>query len=119
MFVGPFIIQVLYQKICIILLIYLTFKSFLIFVMSIITYCKSRRIIRRAEELKQNRILGEEELENFNPEVYHAFIIPNYKEDEEMLAETMERIASHKGARQRYMVFLAMEAHEENSDLKA
>ena len=36
-----------------------------------------------------------------------------------MLAETMEKIAAHQGASERYMVFLAMEAHEENSDLKA
>jgi hypothetical protein len=36
-----------------------------------------------------------------------------------MLAETMEKLAEHYGAKQRYMVFLGMEAHEENSELKA
>jgi hypothetical protein len=36
-----------------------------------------------------------------------------------MLGETMDRIAMHQGAKANYMVFLAMEAHEEHSDLKA
>lgn len=30
----------------------------------------------------------------------------------------MEKLAEHQGAAQRYMVYLAMEAHEEGSDLK-
>ena len=52
-------------------------------------------------------------------EVYHAFVIPSYKEDVELLSETLEKIAMHQGSRANYMVFLAMEAHEENSDIKA
>lgn len=44
-----------------------------------------------------------------------AFIIPSYKEDPELLGETLMRLAVHSDAKRRYMVFLAMEAHEEGS----
>ncbi len=36
-----------------------------------------------------------------------------------MLAETLDVLAAHKRAKERYLIFLAMEAHEEGSDLKA
>lgn len=49
----------------------------------------------------------------------HAFIIPSYKEDIELLSETLDHLAAHPWARSRIMVFLAMEAHEEHSDRKA
>ena len=86
MFVGPFYIQVLYQRICIIMLIYLTFKSFLIFLMSGIGLYKSRKVLKRAAEIKQERLEGDNMLPDMNPDVYHGFIIPNYKEDEQLLA---------------------------------
>ena len=53
MFMGPFIIQILYQKICILLLIYLTCKSCMILTISVITYCQSRRVIRKAQQIKE------------------------------------------------------------------
>jgi hypothetical protein len=31
-------------------------------------------------------------------EIYYAFIIPNYKEDEEMLQQTLDVLASHSRA---------------------
>jgi hypothetical protein len=36
-----------------------------------------------------------------------------------MMAETLDILASHSRARDRYLIFLAMEAHEEGSELKA
>ena len=50
---------------------------------------------------------------------YHAFIIPNYNEDEWILESTLQQIASHEKAEERIIVFLAMEAHEPKSDIKA
>ena len=79
MFVGPFYLQVLYQRICIIMLLYLTFKSFLILIMSAVGFYKSRKVLRRAAEIKQERLGGDIIFPDLNPEVYHAFIIPNYK----------------------------------------
>lgn len=51
--------------------------------------------------------------------IFQAFIIPSYKEDLDLLSETLDHIASHPRATRTYMIFLAMEAHEEGSDLKA
>ena len=50
---------------------------------------------------------------------YHAFIIPSYKEDPELLGQTLQQIAKHAEAKNRYLVFLAMEAHEDGSVEKA
>jgi len=36
-----------------------------------------------------------------------------------MIAETLDVIAAHKRSKERYLIFLAMEAHEDGSDLKA
>ena len=35
------------------------------------------------------------------------------------MAETLQTLASHKRAKERYLIFLAMEAHEEGSKDKA
>ena len=50
--------------------------------------------------------------------MYHAIIIPNYKEELDILESTLQQIAGHTQAKQRYLVFLAMEGHEEGSVLK-
>lgn len=36
-----------------------------------------------------------------------------------MLAETLDVLAAHKRAKDHYMIFMAMEAHEEGSEQKA
>ena len=36
-----------------------------------------------------------------------------------MMAETLDLLASHKRAKERYLIFLAMEAHEPGSENKA
>lgn len=85
MFVGPFAFQVLYQKICISLLLYLSIKSLVLFIISIINFFKATTILNRAVALKK----GQEEgviTPSFCPDILHAFIIPNYKEDDDMLA---------------------------------
>lgn len=60
-----------------------------------------------------------EEESNNNAPIYHAIIIPSYKEDSELLLETLNVLAKHQLARTTYIVMLAMEAHEEGSDKKA
>lgn len=52
-------------------------------------------------------------------EIHHAFVIPSYKEDIDLIAETLNVLAKHKRAESTYLIFLAMEAHEEGSDKKA
>ncbi|KAK5663667.1 hypothetical protein OQA88_4098 [Cercophora sp. LCS_1] len=51
--------------------------------------------------------------------VIHAIVIPNYKEENDTLRETLDVLASHPQARNTYDVFLAMEQRETNSDAKA
>lgn len=79
MFVGPFFIPVLYQKICIFLILYLTAKSLILLTISIIAYFKNRRILNRAEQLQKDKMLAGGEINTVNDQVYHAFIIPSYK----------------------------------------
>ncbi|KAK1755163.1 glycosyl transferase family group 2-domain-containing protein [Echria macrotheca] len=51
--------------------------------------------------------------------VIHAVVIPNYKEENDTLRETLEVLASHPQARNTYDIYLAMEQRETNSDTKA
>ncbi|KAL5340616.1 glycosyl transferase family group 2-domain-containing protein [Aspergillus crustosus] len=46
------------------------------------------------------------------PEVTHAIILPNYKEDIDTLRTTLDVLASHPRARTQYEVYLAMEQKE-------
>ncbi|KAL2132019.1 hypothetical protein VTI74DRAFT_4303 [Chaetomium olivicolor] len=51
--------------------------------------------------------------------VTHAIVIPNYKEENDTLRETLEVLASHPQARATYDVYLAMEQREHNVETKA
>ncbi|KAK3328857.1 glycosyl transferase family group 2-domain-containing protein [Apodospora peruviana] len=51
--------------------------------------------------------------------IIHAIIIPNYKEENDTLRETLEVLASHPQARNTYDVTLGMEQREANADMKA
>ena len=55
MFLGPFTFQVLYQKICISLLLYLSFKSLSLLVISIINFFKATGVLNRAVALQKVR----------------------------------------------------------------
>jgi len=48
MFVGPTFIQVQYQKICILILLYLSFKSTVMTIIAVIAFFKSWAIMNRA-----------------------------------------------------------------------
>ena len=50
---------------------------------------------------------------------YHVFLIPNYKEDEEIMAQVLEQLSTHSAAKSKYIVLLAMEGREEGSVQKA
>jgi hypothetical protein len=51
--------------------------------------------------------------------IIHAIVIPNYKEENDTLRETLEVLASHPQARDTYDVYLAMEQREHNAETKA
>ena len=50
---------------------------------------------------------------------YHVFVIPNYHEPVELLQATLDVLSRHEHAARRYVVVLAMEAHEEGHKQKA
>ncbi|KAL2853504.1 Frag1/DRAM/Sfk1 family-domain-containing protein [Aspergillus pseudodeflectus] len=52
-------------------------------------------------------------------DMIHAIVIPNYKEDTEMLRATLATLARHPRARSQYEVYLAMEQKEAESEHKA
>jgi hypothetical protein len=52
-------------------------------------------------------------------QVRHVIIIPNYKEDWNILCETLETLANHGVAKSSYKVIMAMEEGEENHEIKA
>lgn len=115
MFVGPTFIQVQYQKVCIVALAYLCMKSSIMLVIAVIAFFKTHALLNRATDFKE-QVYVENQLQH---DILHAFIIPSYKEDVELLSETLDQLASHPWAKARVMIFLAMEAHEEHSELKA
>jgi hypothetical protein len=51
--------------------------------------------------------------------VIHAIVIPNYKEELDVLTETLDVLACHPQARDCYDVYLGMEQREANGDIKA
>ncbi|KAL0474445.1 glycosyl transferase family group 2 domain-containing protein [Neurospora intermedia] len=51
--------------------------------------------------------------------IIHAIVIPNYKEENDTLRETLEVLASHPQARATYDVYLAMEQRETDVENKA
>lgn len=86
MFAGPFCFPVIYQKICIFFVLYLTVKSLILITIAVLAFFKNRRILQRAEEMKREKINRGGDLGEVNPNILYGFIIPNYKEDEELLA---------------------------------
>jgi membrane protein implicated in regulation of membrane protease activity len=57
MFLGPFLIPELYQKICLYLFLHLAVKTIFLVGIAIISYFKAKRILNRAEEMKSNKMI--------------------------------------------------------------
>ena len=119
MIVGPVYFDVAYQYICLFFLFYSAVKVFIVTVIMIIVMCHFVGVYRRLKASSNSLEPKLQERLNPTEEIYYGFIIPNYKEDVEMMAETLEMLANHTRAKQSYCIFLAMEKHEEGSEQKA
>ena len=84
----------------------------------VIASIKNYHIIKRVRNVSPPGEASNRDYLDSTEEIYYGFIIPNYKEDVEMLSETLDVLAAHKRAKDRYLIFMAMEAHEEGSDEK-
>jgi cellulose synthase/poly-beta-1,6-N-acetylglucosamine synthase-like glycosyltransferase len=122
-FLGPSLFPVVYQCYCIVLwLLFLTRMGYMLFNLLIVlarTYntlkgYQSPSITNTGSESVQNHRLLPVSCDR-----YYAFVIPSYKEDVDLLADTLSWIASHSRSRSNYLVFMAMERHEEGSEQKA
>lgn len=83
LFLGPTLFQVLYQKICIYILLVSCLKLTLFTIYSLISYAKASHTLDKAELLAQKLPSMKEEFSNL---LIHVFVIPNYKEDPDLLA---------------------------------
>ena len=122
-FLGPSLFPVVYQRYCIALWLLLFAKmAYMLFNLIVI-------LARTYNTLKDYQPpplpnANAESLQDYHPlpvscERYYAFVIPSYKEDVDLLADTLSWIASHSRSRSNYLVFMAMERHEEGSEQKA
>lgn len=111
MLFGPLFFDVLYQRICIFFLVYLDFKVMILFSIITIALVKNHLALKRVQK---KSMPGEESNRDYldtTEEINYGFILPNYKEDVEMLAETLDVLAAHTRAKERYLIFMAMEVH--------
>ena len=108
---GPFYYPIAYFYYCISLLAYMTFRCIL--------QCISWTHL----VVDFHKVINQESAEQKAPlrlnDIYHAVIIPNYKEDSDILSATIANLAKHPAASERYIVFLAMEDRETGSAEKA
>ena len=90
---GPFYFPALNQLLCLPLIIIASFKFTLFALISFYLLYQNWRVLRRVTNplAKIRNQVGEE--------VLHAIIIPNYKEDVEVIRETLGVMATHKRAK--------------------
>lgn len=129
MVTGPAFYPVEYQVYTLTFISYIAVKTIMNLSWCIVGYVNGTRSIKRYQMRKK----GEVDLKDRNvdspllegltfhehltessttKDIYHAFIIPSYKEDLSLLQETLTMLAQHQSAKHRYLVYLAMEAQE-------
>jgi len=86
------------------------FLSYALIYACIVAYGASRVFRSENEPLEPS---------NAQSSFFYAFIVPNYKEDEEVLDATLSHLAAHPYSRRQFIVVLAMEEREEGVNAKA
>lgn len=105
MFLGPSLFPVVYQAICFGVLVWLGIRMIMFGFINFVLLIGNCRILSRAQNTKDENY---RHITENGEEILHAFIIPSYKEDIELIAETMSFLATHKRAKDSYFVYLAM-----------
>lgn len=109
-----------FQAICLIIVTKEGLRLTLFAIYACISWFKAKGSLQRAVNLQNRQAERQPELDTeLSRKLIHIFVLPNCKEPISLLAETIGQIAKHSWAKERYALFLAMEAHEENSDEKA
>ena len=114
MFAGPIYYPVAYEYVNHFFLFYSLIKVVTTLISIVNAIILHQGVLQR---VKKSAVEVDEEKSFLNPthELIYGYVIPNYKEEEEMLAETLQLLATHSRAKEKYLIFLAMEAHEPNS----
>ena len=118
MLLGPVLFPLGYQRFCLFWLIYVDIKILMMLSIMIGVLIRFLLIMKKYKKVNQSDINLRESI-NTEHEINYGFIIPNYKEDIELLQQTLDVLANHRRAKERYLIFLAMEKHEEGSEEKA
>lgn len=116
MWVGPIKFPITWHYICIFTLCYINWKTLVMIIISVIAYFKSKKVLDKVEDIEK---YGYRRVAQIGEELFYAFIIPSYNEDIDLLSDTLNVLAEHRRAKAQYLVFMAMEEHEPNSDQKA
>lgn len=122
-FLGPSLFPVVYQRYCIGLWIFLLLKMCYLFFNMLVILARTYNTLKgyQSPPIPTAETMSVRDYQPLpvNCDRYYAFVIPSYKEDVDLLAETLTWIASHSRSRSNYLVFMAMEKHEEGSEQKA
>ena len=71
-------------------------KVTLFFVYMINITIKSQKVFKRASNQHMSVDLSNREHLDISKKLYYGFILPNFREEIEMLAETLDVLAAHK-----------------------
>jgi len=107
MFLGAQFAPLAYRKFSFVCYIYVVLKFVYQITLAINMVLKGNAALERAKN-QEKRLRP---VQAMGLEIYHAFVIPSYKEDLELLAETLMVLSKHERAMGSYLVFLAMEEH--------
>lgn len=107
-----------------IMLTYLIIRSFINLGTILIASWKGLQVLNKIQKKKKETNINcgskNESRQISEPFEYkHAIIIASYNQKLELLRETLSFLSSHKQAKDRYYVYLAMEEREIDSDKKA
>ena len=126
MLAGPLLFPPAYQRFTIVVFGYMLLKTVFNFAWCLVGFVRGTRYLDQAAAKKIEKAEGGTDNltsplieDGINDQIYHLFVIPSYREETELLSQTINQLASHSAAKQRYLVVLAMEAHEEGSIDKA
>ena len=106
MIAGPIFAPIIHREYCLIGVAFLAFKSMYQVILNLIMVVKTNQALKRAQDGLKRPI---KQFGQLDQQIYHAFAIPSYKEDIELLAQTLEVLSKHKRATYTYLIFLAME----------
>ncbi|KAI3649436.1 hypothetical protein MP228_005068 [Amoeboaphelidium protococcarum] len=123
LFLGPLYLTGLYWVVVALLKLCLVTNAVRLAVGLVITAIKTRKHIDLDWMAKYRDVVasweGEREIDVKPSAVKHVIIIPNYKEDRDVLCETLDTLAHHYQAKNCYKVIMAMEQGEKGCEEKA